>query len=115
MHLRKAKPRRPPPEPRPCGACGVPIPNGTRCVRCRVAKCRGRAVEDSACVACGVTWARALTPVQLADARVPMCRNHVTLADALAGSELTLEAFLAEAAEREVELTPIPASVRKAG
>jgi hypothetical protein len=117
MQLRKAKFKRPTPEPRPCdGGCGVMIPNGSRCVRCRVRKCRGTDVEGRACTvpSCGITFSRVLrlvafgTPPEL----VPLCANHA----ALAGRRgLTLEAFLAEAAEREAELTPIPASVRKAG
>lgn len=115
MHLRKAKYRRPPPEPRPCGGCGVPIATGTRCIKCRVQKCRGLGVEGLACRVCGIGLARVLKLVRFLDEpEVPLCANHA----ALAGRRpLTWQAFEAEAAEREGELTPAPATValRRAG
>ena len=115
MHLRKARYKRPAPEPRACeGGCGVLIPNGTRCVRCRVRRSRGTEVEGRACAvpSCGIAFSRVLRLVAFGDppSLVPLCANHA----ALAGRRgLSLEAFLAEAAEREVELTPIPAGVRE--
>lgn len=115
MHLRKAKARRPRPEPRPCGACGVPIPNGSRCVKCRVQKCRGLDVEGLACRVCSIALTRVLRLVSFADDElVPLCANHA----ALAGKRrLTWQQFEREALEREAELTPAPATValRKAG
>lgn len=93
----------------------MPIATGTRCVKCRVQKCRGLGVEGLACRVCGIALARVLKLVRFIDEpEVPLCANHA----ALAGRRpLTWQAFEAEAAQREVELTPAPAAVtmRKAG
>ena len=89
-------------------------PNGTRCNRCRVRKCRGTSVEGCACVvpSCGIAFTRILRLVAFGDELVPMCANHA----ALAGKrKLTLEQFLDEAAEHEASMTPAPAAVRQAG
>ena len=115
VHLRKARYKRPAPEPRPCegAGCGVMIPSGTRCIRCRVRKCRGTEVEGMACAvpSCGITFSRVLRLVAFGEPPelVPLCGNHA----ALAGRRgLSFEAFLAEAAEREAELTPRPGLVK---
>lgn len=94
----------------------MPIATGTRCVKCRVQKCRGIDVEGLACriSTCGIALARVLKLVRFGDELVPLCANHA----ALAGKRpLTWQQFEAEAAEREVELTPAPAAVglRKVG
>lgn len=106
--LRKAKFRRPPPPIREC-ACGVPT-KGRTCVKCRVQKSRGREVDGLACRigACGIALARVLKLVRFGDELVPLCANHA----ALAGKRgLTWEQFEAEAAQREVELTPAAPAV----
>lgn len=93
----------------------MPIATGTRCVKCRVQKCRGLDVEGLECRVCGIGLARVLKLVRFIDEpEVPLCANHA----ALAGKRpLTWQQFEAEAAEREPELTPLPAAValRKVG
>lgn len=108
--LKKAKFRRPKPDPRPCGGCGVPIATGTRCIKCRVQKCRGLDVDGLACrvSTCGIALARVLKLVRFGDELVPLCANHA----ALAGKRpLTWAQFEAEAIEREAELTPAAPAV----
>jgi hypothetical protein len=98
-----------------CEVCTVvPVTSGKVCTGCRVRKCRGADVDGRACAvpSCRIALARVLRLIPFGDELVPLCANHA----ALAGRRgLTLDEFLAEAAEREAELTPIPASVRQAG
>lgn len=108
--VRKAKFRRPPPEPRPCTGCGVPLAKGRTCIKCRVQKHRGVEVDGLACRigTCGIALARVLKLVRFSDELVPLCANHA----ALAGKRgLSWQQFEAEAAEREVELTPAAPAV----
>src|SRR5262245_35987460 len=107
--IRKAKFRRPQPEPRPCGGCGVPTKGG-RCIKCRVQKSRGLEVDGLACRigSCGIALARVLKLVRFGDDLVPLCANHA----ALAGKRgLSWQQFEAEAEQREAELTPAAPAV----
>lgn len=94
MNIRRSRPAKPK-VTRPCERCSRPVTSGLLCTACRVAKCRGLAVDRS-CHVCGIAHPRLLRAHSFVDAAVVLCANH----DALAGRQrITLGEFEAQASQ----------------